>query len=404
MKLSSPKKLQPRSDGASNKALLFIFIVVFLDLLGAGLLLPILPYYVLPFRNDATTVSLLYLSFSAAQFVASPVLGILSDRYGRRPVLLLSILGTAVGYFLFAAANSLVLMFAARILDGITGGNISTAQAYIADVSKPEDRAKNFGLIGAAFGLGFILGPALGGLLSTISIQTPPLAAGIISLGTALFGYFALPESLPPDHRRTKPVSFFDFSPIRPIFEVFSRAPLRILLLSAFALNFAMSGLQANFSVFTLARFSFTPQQNAWIFAFIGLCAAITQGVLVRRLSPILGERRLGIIGIFSMLCGFLTIALSSAPWMLYLSVVFIAGVGFASPAQMALLSHRVSPREQGWLLGTTQSVLSATRVLGPVWAGATFDTFGQAAPYYTGAGWILLALLLHIVATNAAE
>ncbi len=396
--------MQPKSDGASSKALLFIFIVVFLDLLGAGLLLPILPYYVRPFRTDATTVSLLYLSFSAAQFVASPILGILSDRYGRRPVLLLSILGTAVGYFLFALAASLPLMFFARILDGFTGGNISTAQAYIADVSSPKDRAKNFGLIGAAFGLGFIIGPALGGLLSTISIHTPPLAAGVISLATAAFGYLALPESLAPEHRRVKPITLGDLSPVRPIFEAFSRAPLRLLLLSAFVMNFAMSGLQANFSIFTLAKFSFTPQQNAWIFAFIGLCAAITQGFLVRRLSPVLGERRLAVIGLASLATGFLTIALASATWMLYLAVVLISGVGFASPAQMALLSQRVSPREQGWLLGTTQSVMSATRVLGPVWAGWTFDGFGQTAPYWTGAGWLLVALALHLLAAGAPK
>ncbi len=396
--------MPPRSDGASRKALLFIFIVVFLDLLGAGLLLPILPYYVLPYRSDATTVSLMYLSFSAAQFVASPFMGILSDRHGRRPVLLLSILGTSIGYFLFAAAGSLQMMFFARILDGITGGNISTAQAYIADVSKPEDRAKNFGLIGAAFGLGFIIGPALGGLLSTISIHTPPLVAGAISLATAVFGYFALPESLDAEHRRAAPVRARDLNPIGPVFEAFARAPLRLLLLSLFVMNFAMSGLQANFSVFTLARFSFTPRQNAWIFAFIGLCAAITQGYLVRRLSAVVSEKRLAAIGLALMTAGFFTIAISSAPWMLYLAVVFIAGVGLCSPSQMALLSHRVSAREQGWLLGTAQSVMSATRVLGPVWAGWTFDFFGQASPYWTGTGWLLLALSLHYFATRSRQ
>ncbi|MDX1981417.1 MAG: MFS transporter [Bryobacteraceae bacterium] len=385
----------------SGKALLFIFVVVFLDLLGAGILLPIIPYYVRPFRSDALTVSLLYLSFSAAQFVASPILGVLSDRYGRRPVLLLSILGSAAGYFLFGIAGSLFLMFFARILDGFTGGNISTAQAYIADVSRPEDRGKNFGLIGAAFGLGFIIGPALGGLLSTISIQAPPYAAGVLSLLTATFGYFVLPESLPPAHRRVHAIELADLNPIRPIFQALSRQSLRLMLLSIFLLNFSFGGLQANFALFTLVRFEFTPQQNAWIFTFIGLCAAITQGLIVRRLSPILGERRLSLIGLAILTAGFVLISVSYAKWMLYLAVVLVSGVGLASPSQIALLSHRVSSREQGWLLGTTQSLVSLTRVLGPIWAGWTFDVLGTGSPYSTGALLLLGALGLNWMATK---
>jgi multidrug resistance protein len=381
--------------------LLFIFVVVFLDLLGAGILLPILPYYVRPFRSDATTVSMLYLSFSAAQFVASPILGVLSDRYGRRPVLLISLLGSAVGYFLFGMAGSLFMMFFARILDGITGGNISTAQAYIADVSRPEDRSKNFGLIGAAFGLGFIIGPALGGLLSHISIQAPPYAAGVLSLCTAAFGYFVLPESLGREHRRAHAVELADVNPIRPILQALSRPSLRTMLLSIFLLNFAFGGLQANFALFTLVRFGFTPQQNAWIFTFIGLCAAITQGLIVRRLSPVLGERRLSLLGIAILTGGFLLIAASYEKWLLYLAVVLVSGVGLASPSQIALLSHRVSSREQGWMLGTTQSLVSVTRVLGPIWAGWTFDVLGTGSPYSTGALLLLGALALNWMATK---
>ncbi|HUQ91842.1 MAG TPA: MFS transporter [Bryobacteraceae bacterium] len=379
----------------SRKALTFLFIVVFLDLLGAGILLPIIPYLVRQFRTDATTVGLLSVSFSAAQFLASPVLGVLSDRYGRRPVLLLSILGTSLGYFLFALAGSLPVMFFARILDGITGGNISTAQAYIADVSAPEDRAKNFGLIGAAFGLGFIVGPAVGGVLSTISVHAPAYAAGILALATAIFGYFVLPESLIDHHRDLTRFRISDLSPVKPLRELLARPELHLLLAGLFFLNFAFSALQSNFSLFTLVRFGYTPAQNALMFAYIGVLAAFVQGYAVRRLNPLFGERKLATLGYAMVIAGFLGIAFARNQWQLCVAVLGVSGVGFASTAQTALLSHRVSAREQGWLLGSLQSLLSLTRVLGPLYGGAVFDFIGPPSPYWSGAVWLTVAMVL---------
>jgi MFS family permease len=370
---------------------------VFLDLLGAGILLPIIPYLVRQFRSDATTIGLLSLSFSAAQFVAAPILGVLSDRFGRRPVLLLSILGSAAGYFLFGLAGSLAVMYFSRILDGFTGGNISTAQAYIADVTLPEDRAKNFGLIGAAFGLGFIFGPAIGGALSHISVNAPAYGAGVLSLCTACFGYFALPESLSPDHRQPRNFRLADLNPLKPLGELLRRAELRLLLAALFLINFAMSGLQSNFSVFTLVRLHYSPQQTAMVFVYIGVLAAIVQGYLVRRLNPVLGERRMAILGTFMLSAGFLGIAFSYSAWQLLIAIAGVAGVGFATTAQTALLSHRVTAREQGWLLGSTQSVLSLTRVAGPLYAGAMFDLLGSGSPYWTGSIFLLGALALTI-------
>lgn len=395
---------QSAAPPVSKRALVFLFAVVFLDLMGVGILLPIIPYLVRQFRTDATTVGALSLSFSAAQFLASPVLGVLSDRYGRRPVLLISILGSAFGYFLFGIAGSLMVMFLSRILDGFTGGNISTAQAYIADVTPPADRAKNFGLIGAAFGLGFSVGPGIGGMLANLSLQAPAYAACALSLLTAIFGYFVLPESLATQHRRATNLKLADLSPVKPIREAFGRPELRLMLFSAFVLNFAFSGLQSNFAVFTLTRFGYTPQQNAWIFTFIGLCSAFTQGYLVRRIAPSVGERRLAMIGLGVLISGFLTISLAHAEWMLYLGVILVSGVGLATPSQMAILSRRVTAREQGWLLGTTQSVLSVTRLLGPMWAGAVFDLWGPGAPYATGAVWLSLAMALNWMAVRHSE
>ncbi|MBI4908263.1 MAG: MFS transporter [Acidobacteria bacterium] len=385
----------PDNPGASRKPLVVIFLTVFLDLLGAGILLPIIPYLVRQFRADATTLGVLSMAFSGAQFVASPVLGVLSDRFGRRPVLLLSIFGTSVGYFLFATATSLPMMFFSRLLDGFTGGNISTAQAYIADITPPADRAKSFGLIGMAFGLGFILGPAIGGALANISVHAPAFAAGVLSLFTAVLAYFVLPESLPAQQRETKPFHWLDLSPVRPLRQVWERKNLHMLLMAVFVLNFAFSSLPSNFSLFTLTRFQYTPQQNAILFAFIGLTAAIVQGYLVRRLNPILGERKMAVMGIGLMVAGFIGIAFSTVPWHLYVAVLLVSGVGFASTAQTAMLSHRVSAREQGWLLGSMQSFLSLTRVAGPLYAGAVFDLISPGAPYWTGAIWLTVALVL---------
>jgi len=382
-------------EKVQRRTLTLIFLTVFLDLLGVGILIPILPFLVRQFQSDATTVGLLSLSYSAAQFVATPILGVLSDRYGRRPILVFSIFGSAMGYFLFGWAGSLWLMFFARIVDGITGGNISTAQACIADISSPEDRAKNFGIIGMAFGLGFIIGPALGGFLSKIDIHAPAYAAGGMALVTSLFAYFLLPETLPVERRKAGAAEWSDLNPLRPVVAAFRNEALRALLVSLFLLNFAFAALQTNFSLFTLARFSWGPEDNAWVFAFIGLMVAFNQGFLVRKLLPIWKERPLALAGYAFFALGFLWIAVAPAGWMMYPASGLIAvGSSFTNPTLTAFISQRVSDREQGSMLGTTQAVLSLTRVVGPLWAGLVFDHFGTGAPYSTGAVFIVVAAL----------
>lgn len=384
-----------------RRTLTFVILTVFLDLLGAGILIPILPYLVRQFRTDAFTVGMLSVSFSIAQFAAAPLLGALSDRIGRRPVLLFSILGSAGGYFLFGWAGSLWVMYLARIIDGITGGNISTAMAAIADISKPEDRAKNFGLIGMAFGFGFIIGPVLGGVLSKISLQAPAYGAAVIALITAAFGFFAFPETLPVERRNRNSA---DLNPLRPIAAAFARPEMRTLLLALFFLNFAFAGLQTNFSNFTMERFQFTADQNAWVFAFIGVMAAVMQGGVVRRLIPLFGESKLALSGFGLFTAGFLLLAASWIPWWVYPAVGLIAiGSSFTNPTLNGMVSRRAGPSEQGSILGTTQSVLSLTRVFGPLWAGMVFDHFGSGAPYWTGAAFIALALVLVLPELRAA-
>jgi multidrug resistance protein len=380
---------------APRRALGFIFAAVFLDMLGIGILIPVIPFLVRRFTPSALAVGLLALSYSLAQFVAAPLLGRLSDRVGRRPVLVASVLGSAVAYVVFGLATALWVMFLARIVDGLSGGNITAAQAYIADVTEPKDRAKNFGLIGAAFSLGFIIGPALGGVLSHISLAAPAYAAGVMALVTALFGIFVLPESLPPARRNGAPFSLHDLNPLRPIAAGLARPALRLLLLAIFALGFAGAELRTNFAVFTAGRFGLGPSENALIFSFIGVIGLLVQGVLLRRLTRTVSERRLAVAGLVIMIGGYLATAFVPTVPLLYAAIALVSlGSGLATPTLTGLVSLNVGPTEQGAALGAVQSLQSLTQIVGPVWAGAFFDHVGMGSPYWTAALWGLVALV----------
>lgn len=370
-----------------NRALVLVYATIFLDVLGLGVLIPVLPYYAQQYSADAFTVGLLSAAFLIAQFSASPFLGALSDRIGRRPVILVNILGSSIAYFLFGWAHSLALLMLARVLEGITGGSISTAQAYIADVTPPEDRMKRFGLIGAVFGLGFIIGPAFGGFLSTYGLAMPAYAAGTLCLIAAVFGFFMLPESLAVEKRATSGLKLGDANPFGKIAQALSRDSIRTILIAIFVVNVAFSGLQSNFAVFTLKRFGMGPQDNAWIFVYIGSLSILMQGVVVRRMPKTLNPVVTCITGLTAMSVGFLGISLSQAPWHLYPSIAVMAfGNGIAAPMLTGLISKRVGEREQGTVLGSSQAILSATRIVGPLFAGFVFDALGSGAPYWTGA------------------
>ncbi|NTU84772.1 MAG: TCR/Tet family MFS transporter [Chloroflexales bacterium] len=382
--------------------LIFIFLTVFIDLLGVGIVLPLLPFYVKLIEasspawmaaNHALIVGALTASYSLFQFLFAPVLGALSDRFGRRPVLLLSLLGAGLSYILFGMADRftplgaeavLGVLFISRIIAGITGGSISTAQAYIADVTTPENRARGLGMIGAAFGLGFMLGPAIGGLLSAVSLSAPAFAAAALVFVNVTFGFFKLPESLPAERRSERLTSV---NPLRRLGAVVSRASIRPLLMGVLLLNLAFSALQSNFAVFSEERFGYGPTQIAFIFAFIGLMAVVMQGFLIRKLVPLFGEARLAVTGMGLMSAGFVMIAVAPTAWMLYPAVAILSvGSGMATPSLTSLISRRVSPREQGGVLGGTQALTSLTMIVGPLVAGLLFDTIGPASPYLTGA------------------
>ena len=380
----------------SKQALIFIYATIFLDLLGMGILIPVIPFLVAQFDQTALAVGLLALSYAAAQFMAAPGLGKLSDRYGRRPVLLISVLGTGLCHVLFGVANTLWLLFAARLLDGFTGGNISVAQAYIADVSSDKNRARNFGLIGATFGLGLIVGPAFGGWLSQFSVQTPAFVAAALSLLAAAFGFFILPESLPIEKRQIKPIALSDLNPLSRVGSALQLPLLRKFLLANFTFNFAFSGLNTNIALFTFARFGFGPEQNGGLFAYLGLIAAINQGLIIGVLANRFKEEKLAIAGLCSMAVGYIGLAWSPNLWSLYLALAFTAvGGGITIPTLTSLISKQASLHQQGATLGASQALNSLALIVGPVWAGLTFDVFGTGAPYWTGAICLGIAALL---------
>ncbi|MBD1821944.1 MFS transporter [Cyanobacteria bacterium FACHB-DQ100] len=376
--------------------LLFIFVTILLDKLGESILFPILPFLLERFRSDALTLGLLTSSFALAQFFATPLIGSLSDRYGRRPVLLLCVLGTSLSYYLFGLAGSLWVLFVSRMIDGVTGGVAATAQAYIADISTPADRAKNFGLTGAAFGLGFVLGPALGGSLAGINLNLPVFFAGTVALLNFILGWVSLPESLKPENRRA--LRLKDLNPLGQINDLFQNDRIKGFLWTTFIFNFAFSGFSSVFVLFLSRRFGWGPASAALVFVFIGVFSTVIQGGLIRKLIPAFGEGKLTLAGLVALAIGLGLVGVipSETPTLyvlLYLSQGLLAlGVGLILPCLRGLISNRVSAQEQGRTLANAQGLQSIASILGPLWASWCFDHVGIFSPFWLGAIFILFA------------
>ena len=364
-----------------NKPLFSIFLVVFVDMLGFGLILPLLPYYAETFGASDTVIGLLVASYAAAQLIGAPILGRMSDRFGRRPILLISLIGTLIGFLLLGFANTLWLLFAARILDGLTGGNISVAQAYISDVTDAKNRAKGLGMIGAAFGLGFIIGPASGGLLSQWGYAVPAFAASGLVIVNLLMVALWLPESLSPDKRETAQKK-------RPIVTAsaliasLKRPFTGPLLITRFFFGLAFSTFQTIFALYALRRFNLGATETGFILTYVGVLAAVVQGGLVGRLSQRYRDDILITVSVGIMALSLLGWALAPSVTVLLIILAPIAfSGGVLNTVLSSALTKAVTQQEVGGILGFSASIESATRVIAPTLGGILLGRVGSWAP-----------------------
>ncbi len=400
--MASPCQNSDTFGQTPRRALTFVFGVAVLDLLGLTLLLPVIPFLVQQYEAGAVYVTLMTVIYAAAQFLAAPLLGRLSDRYGRKPVLLICLLGSAIGYFLFGIGGALWVLLLSRLIDGVTGGNMSIVSAYIADVTPPEERAKNFGLVGMAFGIGFIFGPAIGGALSQISLAAPAFAAGTLSLLAALAGLTLLPESLPPARRAGGKITAGDINPFASIWRMLGRTPLGLLLLAQCLFTFAFDGINTTGGVFAMDKFAVTPLALGMLFVLIGLVLGATQG-LIGKLAPRFGEKSLAITGFGVMAVAQTATFLAPAYWWWFpLQALASMATGFIFPSMGAMIANSVVQDEQGQVSGVSTSLNGLMTVLGPLAAGLAYDHLMPGAPYWVGA-LLFTAAALILLLTNPA-
>jgi MFS transporter, DHA1 family, tetracycline resistance protein len=379
--------------------LVVLFVTVFIDLIGFGIVLPLLPFYAEHFGANALLVGLLSTSFSLMQLLFAPVWGRLSDRVGRRPVILAGLLGSSISYLTFGLAQSLPILFLSRILAGIAGANISTAQAYIADSTQRENRAKGMGLIGAAYGLGFTVGPAIGGILSQYGYAVPAFFASALALGNFAAAWWLLPESRNPSEQTRHTESGLNWQRLKTGLQ---HPELGVFLLLFFISTFAFANLEATFALMTARKFGFDARANGYLFAYIGILITIVQGGLTGRLARTFGERRMISVGLFCMIfgLGLLPYSLGLKSLLLVL-IVLVGGHGSTNPSISSLISQAASAEDQGGILGVAQSLASLARILGPVWGGFTFDAFGFQYPYLTGSLFMAVAFSLSLLAVK---
>ena len=363
-----------------------LFLIVFIDLVGFGLVIPLLPFYAVRFAASPLEMTLLFATYSLMSMLSAPLWGRLSDRIGRRPVLMVSMLAAALAYGWLAFASRLWMLFAARAFAGLCAGNIAAAQAYIADVTSPENRAKGMGMIGAAFGLGFIIGPVAGGVIAgndvaTADLRTPGLIAAALSLCACLGVVFALRESLAPGQARAVR------GRVAALREALARPVLARLLAVFFLVILAFSGMETTFAWWAMAQFGWGPRTTGFVFFYVGLLSATMQGGLIGPLTRHLGEERLLLGGLALITLGLLVLPLARELTPLIVAVSALAlGMGAMQPSLNSLISRRAAVGEQGEILGVAQSVGALSRVLGPIIAGALFSGFGRGSPFLWGA------------------
>lgn len=402
--LTIPARSGPASAGGRKAALVFIYVTILLDVLGFGLLIPVLPHLVEEFTGSkaqtAVVLGLLLTTWSLMQFIFSPIIGTWSDRSGRRPVLILSALGLGLDYIIMALAPNLAWLFLGRVLSGILASSQPSASAYVADVTPPERRAVAFGTIGAVWGAGFIVGPAIGGALGFFSSRLPFWAAAAMSLASAFYGLFVLPESLPPERRAA--FSWRRANPVGSLTLLRSHRQLLGLAEVNFLTFLAFQVLPSTFVVYAGYRFGWEALTVGLMLTAVGACNVAVQGVLVKRFIKRYGERKTLFLGLLGGVAGFLIYGLAPTEILFLLGVPVFAFIGLAQPALQGLMTRRVSPSEQGQLQGANNSIFGLTGVIGPIIFGTVLSQFiGPLAFLGVPGAAILLAALLMLFAAG---
>ena len=378
----------------------FIFITLLIDITGLGLIIPVVPKLIQELTGQGISEASRYggwltFTFAIMQFIFSPILGGLSDQFGRRPVLLVALLGFALDYLFLAFAPSLAWLFVGRALAGITGASITTATAYIADISVKENRAQNFGMIGAAFGLGFIVGPIIGGLLGSYGARVPFMVAAALTFINFLYGYFILPESLKKENRR--PFEWKRANPVGSLQQLKKYPSLRGLVISYILIYLAAHAVQSNWSFFSIEKFGWTEKMIGISLGVVGLLVAIVQGVLIRYINPRLGNEKSVYTGLLLYATGLFLFAFATQSWMMFVFLIPYCLGGIAGPAIQSIMSSNVKANEQGELQGALTGLVSLTSIFGPLMMTGLFAYFTKpgAPVHFSGAAFLMGALLM---------
>lgn len=385
----------------------FIFITLMIDITGLGLIIPVMPKLIEELTGGNISQASAYggwltFTFAIMQFMFSPVLGGISDQYGRRPVLLFSLFGFALDYLFLSFAPSLAWLFIGRAIAGITGASITTATAYIADISTKENRAKNFGMIGAAFGLGFIIGPVIGGLLGTFGSRVPFMVAAALTFINSLYGYFILPESLSKEHRR--PFEWKRANPLGSLMQLKKYPALSGLVFSFVLIYLASHAVQSNWSFFTIEKFGWSEKMIGISLGVVGLLVAIVQGGLIRYINPRLGNEKSIYTGLVLYSIGLVLFAFASQSWMMFVFLIPYCLGGIAGPAIQSIMSSSVPANAQGELQGVLTGLISLTSIAGPPMMTGLFAYFTKpgAPVHFSGAAFLLGAVFMFISAVIA--
>lgn len=397
----APKNSRPAALG-------FIFVTLLVDTIGLAIIIPVFPKLIETLIHGSVSEAsrwsgLLLVAYAVMQFLCAPLIGNLSDKYGRRPVLLFSLLGFGIDYLFLAFAPTIGWLFVGRVIAGITGASFTTAAAYIADVSPPEKRAQNFGMIGVAFGLGFIIGPVIGGVLGRMDVHYPFYAAAALALLNAAYGFFILPESLPEEHRR--PLDWRRCNPLGTLLQLRKYPSVIGLAVSLFMLYFAAHAVQSVWTFYTMLKFHWNEDMIGYSLGFIGLLIALVQGGLIRVTTPRLGFERSVWIGLLLYATGMVLFGLATQSWMMFAFMVPYALGGIAGPALQGIMTNEVPSNEQGELQGGLTSLISLSTIFGPWFMTWVFyfctrsgaPLYLPGAPYYCAAALLLGSALLAV-------